>query len=155
MKALVWNNPYGSLMLNGKKETRTRETKVRGEVLICTAKKSYPKSTVWNISGAEQVLRMIRMYDITHDGVRWRSTVEETVSLNGYAIGVGTLVASYPMCREQENDCFVEYRRGLYVWEFENVRRIQPFPWKFGKQGWREVPESELWKIEYIDELKP
>jgi hypothetical protein len=159
MKALVWNNPYGSLMIHGKGETRPRHTEVRGEVLICTAKKSYAYHKVLGISGERQMYRMADLLGLTYDTTKypgreyegpWYGTKDPTIKMKGYAIAVGTLVDSRPMTPKDEDFCFVEYFPELFVWVFENVRKIQPFKWEFGKQGWLNVPESELSKIIYL-----
>jgi hypothetical protein len=41
IRALTWKEPYASLMLHGKIETRTWYTKYRGLVLICAGLKHY------------------------------------------------------------------------------------------------------------------
>ena len=41
IKALSWKQPYASLMLKGKIETRSWPTNYRGLVLICASKAPY------------------------------------------------------------------------------------------------------------------
>lgn len=149
MHALSWNQPYGTLMLHGKIETRKKPTKVRGEVLICTCQKPYDAGRLLGIAGEEQLTRMNPYGD------------DPTWNLHGYAIGIGELIDCYPMEKKHEDLCFVKYQEpqfahtmwpqpSLYLWVFANVQRIEPFVWNFGKQGWGFVPESELPKIQIL-----
>jgi hypothetical protein len=152
MRALVWNNPYGALMLHGKIETRKKPTNVRGKVLICTAKEPYNVFTVDEISGEEQGRRMVTLLGMESDNVGKLSFTYQPAKLNGYAIGVGELTDCRLMRKTDEHDTFVKYDSSVerYCWIFKNVRRIKPFEWKFGKQGWLFVPDSELTKIIYL-----
>jgi hypothetical protein len=142
MRALVWNQPFGSAMLGCKSdETRFRPTNVRGEILICTAKKAYPESEVQRIVGPK-----------LHPSFQYELRNEKTLGLNGYAIGVGELYDCIPMEAEHEYTAWVQWSHftDRWCWRFRNVRRIKPFEWKFGKQGWLFVPVSEMAKIEYV-----
>lgn len=151
--ALSWNQPFGTLMLYGKIETRKKPTKVRGKVLICTCKEPYADNQVLGIAGDEQYARIREAKNIYADDPTW--------NLNGYAIGIAELTDCRLMYNSDENDCFVKYRSrivhddftapALYCWVFSNVQRIVPFKWNFGKQGWGFVPESELSKISLIE----
>lgn len=143
MRALVWNNPFGAAMLVCKSdETRFRPTAVRGDVLICTAKKPYSESVVKEICGGKIYPSL--MYELEKD--------KKLLDLNGYAIGVGELYDCEPMTAEHEWTAFVQFShfKDRWCWRFKNVRRIEPFEWKFGKQGWLFVPQSELAKIKYL-----
>lgn len=125
VRALSWNQPYGSLMFHGKQETRNRATKVRGWVVICTCKKFYSAETIRRISGE----------NCQTDRVTGTLFKDESVEKLGYAIGIGKLYNCRPMTEQDEDITFVQYRPGLFVWEFRNVHRIKPLPWR-GKQGW-------------------
>lgn len=151
IRSLSWNQPFGTLMLHGKIETRKRPTRVRGKVLICTCKSGYDIDKVLRIAGEAQ---LNHIYNIAKK--------DETFSLNGYAIGIGDLTDCYPMQKKHEDLCFIEYQASefadtmfpkpaLYCWIFSNVQRIEPFRWNFGKQGWGFVPESEKQKIKILN----
>lgn len=137
MKALSWKNPYGALMLHGKIETRTWNTKYRGKVLICTSKKPYDGGVVTNISGVGAY--MLIHLELKHDSLLYH---------NGYAIAVGDLVDSRPMQPEDQNMSWVLYHKDLFCHVYENVKEIVPIPWK-GSMGWREVPQDFIDKIVY------
>lgn len=136
IRSLSWAQPFGSLMLHGKKETRSKPTNVRGLVLICTCKKAYTDQKTLAIAGIYQL-----------DRIRETLEDEPTADLHGYAIGLGSLVNCRRMLTSDENDCFVQHSNGLWVWEFANVRRIKPFPWPLGKQGWGVVQKEYRDKI--------
>lgn len=137
LRALTWKQPYASLMLYGKWETRNRPTKIRGSVLICVGKKSYPYSTILQISGSYQEDRILKKLPKDYE------------KLNSQAIAIGNLTDCRPMFQEDADKCFVRYRPGLWVWLFEDIRAIKPFPYK-GSQGWSFVPDEVKSKIEFI-----
>lgn len=56
LRALSWKEPFASLMLLGKIETRVWDTKYRGLVLICASKQIYTADEIRHISGDEQLL---------------------------------------------------------------------------------------------------
>lgn len=127
VKALSWNQPYAGLMLYGKQETRRKLTHVRGLVLICSCQKPYDLKTIASISGGLQYDRLTETLGMSGDGL-----------VTSQAIGIGYLTGCHQMRKEDEDACFVEYNPGLWVWEFSDVKRIEPFDWK-GKQGWKDV----------------
>jgi hypothetical protein len=129
MLALSWKEPYGSLMLHGKIETRTWKTNYRGWVLICASQMEYPWDAVMNISGEDQFNRITELI-----------ISGKLISNPGFAIAIGKLVNCRPMSKWaiDESKCFVEYQDGLWCHEYENIHPITPFPWK-GSQGWKEV----------------
>ncbi len=127
MLALSWKEPFASLMLHGKIETRTWKTNYRGWVLICASQKEYPWNTVLDISGEKQFERITELI-----------IAGKLISNPGFAIAIGKLVACYPMTTIQEDKCFVEYHPDLWSHVYEDVHPIKPFPWK-GTQWWKEV----------------
>ena len=142
MRALSWKEPYASLMLHGKVETRTWKTDYRGLVLICASKKSYSENEVENISGLNQCKRILDVLDANE--LMW-----ETSLRRGKAIAVGRLVG----CRRfegsyDEDPTFVKYNHGLWLHFYEDVRPIVPFDYK-GSQGWGKVSQDIFNKIEY------
>lgn len=137
IRALSWKEPFGSLMLYGKIETRVWPTKYRGKVLICTSKTSYKTQQVINISGKDQFRRIMRTLE---------GQGESLHKYRGYAIAIGDLADCRRMKPEDENNCFVEYHPDLWCHVYANVKKIQPFPWK-GSQGWRTLTPEIKSKI--------
>jgi hypothetical protein len=146
IRALWWNQPFATLMLFGKVETRKRPTKVRGKVLICSCKEPYDLGQQMTIAGRRQYDRIAEMLN---DGKEL--PFAENFLPCGVAIAIGELTLCYPMQdnKEMENQCFVQYKRGLWCWRFENVQAIQPFEIK-GKQGWAILDEATKAKIKII-----
>lgn len=123
IRSLVWREPFGSLMLHGKVETRTWDTKYRGYVLICTAQRSCRVDEILEVSGMPNFNRM----------------VEKPLLLkNGYAIAIGKLVSTHKMQKEDEESTYVMYdaTNPRYCHVYKNVVPIDPFPF-MGHQGWR------------------
>lgn len=140
MRALSWKEPYASLMLYGKIETRRWKTNYRGPVLICSSKKPYSLYAVKNISGEhqyERILQMLGPEDMTEKNYNC-----------GNAIAIAELVDCRPMTPEDENTCFVKYQPGLWCHIYKNIRAIKRFPFK-GKRGWSNVSDDILEKMGY------
>jgi hypothetical protein len=158
--ALSWKEPFASLMLYGKIETRVWPTKYRGLVLICTSKKAYNHEQLYNISGnlVNDFTRKVigRNYD------HWQNNIIK----QGYAIAVGRLVDCRLMTKDDESKCFVKYREPwkeeriskktgkkkivevkLYCHVYEDVKPIKPIIWD-GKQGWTNVSQDLIRSIE-------
>ena len=144
-RTLSWNQPYASLMLHGKIETRRRQTNVRGKVLICSCAKGYSHKIIDSISGQDA---RYRIYSILN-------TEPSLFNLpKGKAIAVADLVNCRPMTKADEEKCFVEYKEPLFIpngklwcWVFDKVQAIEPFEVK-GKQGWGFVT------IDILNEIK-
>lgn len=130
MLALSWKEPYGSLMLHGKIETRTWKTNYRGWVLICASKVPYNLQQILNISGTNIERRIYIELDYHLDG-------HITDNL-GKAIAIGKLIDCKPMTKEDEDKCFVEYHPGLWCHIYDHVQAITPRIW-VGQQGWKEL----------------
>lgn len=126
IRALSWKQPYASAMLHGKIETRSWSTNYRGWVLICTSKQAYSIPAAKGISG-KHLQRMVKQIDY--------AGVENTIDLNGYAIGIGKLVDCHKMHKTDAGKCYVTYNPDLYCHVYEHVQPIHPFKWK-GTQGW-------------------
>jgi hypothetical protein len=142
IRALWWNQPFASLMLPPyyKDETRKRKTNVRGKVLICACKRPFSIDEIGVITGNEQYRRIVS------SGLSGHAFHRENL---GQAIGIGNLVDCYPMTKEHEDKCYVQYKPGLWVWKFEDVKRIEPFSIP-GKQGWAILDEETKEKIKII-----
>jgi hypothetical protein len=141
--ALSWKQPFASLMLHGKIETRKWNTKYRGYVLICASKKSYTVNEIFNICGG------VQYYRITDTFFKSGYDPNKVDSLCGLAIAIGKLVDCRPMVKEDENKCFVIHNPNLWCHIYEDVKPIQPFPFK-GHQGWTKLDKETFDKIHYI-----
>lgn len=137
IRMLWWRQPFASLMLHGKIETRNRPTQVRGKVLICATIKPYSLIELGELMGANTIQNM------QDEDPEWISKLP-----NGLAIGVGELVHCRRMKSSDEDKCFIRYRDNLWCWVFENVQPIKPFK-VTGKQGWAIADEEIKSKITY------
>jgi hypothetical protein len=140
LRALTWKEPYATLMLCGKIETRTWYTDYRGWVLICAAKVSYQKDSVKRISGT-QITKINAAFGIDD---QFKGS-----GYNGYAFAVGKLVDCRGMTHKDEGMCFVDYYPDLWCHLYENVQKIDPFQWK-GKQGWSIVKPEIIRQIQLL-----
>lgn len=120
--ALSWKEPFATLMLHGKIETRSWKTNYRGLVLICASKRGYSTEKIHNICGAQFQRVMSLLID---NKINFRPT-------EGYAIAIGRLTDCRPMIKADEEKTFVAYRPGLWCHIYEDVRAIKPFPFKGG-----------------------
>ncbi len=134
IRALSWKEPFGTLMLHGKIETRTWSTGYRGLVLICTSLKPYNEMQVIGISGEVQAQRIFNM------------GLKET---HGMAIAVARLVDCRRMTAADEEKCFVDYYPDLYCHVYAEVKPIKPFKWK-GSQGWRRLTPEDIKQIQFL-----
>jgi len=158
IRGLWLKQPFASLMLHGKIETRTYPTKVRGNVLICATKEPYDFEKVISISGYQ-----------THDKIKevfghTKHTMLSQLFLpNGCPIAIGNLIDCRPMTKQDEDKCFVRFRepwveltqtktlhKRLYCWIFADVQKVEPFEIK-GKQGWAILDEETKAKIKIIN----
>ena len=153
VRALSWKQPFASLMLHGKIETRVWDSKYRGWVLICASKQPYSLKQIQQISGIGQLHRIMESLPLGMMNQRF-----------GVAIAVGKLAYSQTMLsavdeyigpdkslviKSIENDCFVKYHPELWMHTYEDVQPIVPFDWK-GKQGWCTLNDEQLNKIELL-----
>lgn len=133
VRALSWKQPYASMMLHGKQETRSWPTKYQGLVLICASQQPYNVNQIYQISGA-------------HHGRRIAETINLKEVPKGMAIAVGRLVGCRAMMPNDMDSTFVSYYSDLFVHIYSDVRPIQPFEWK-GKQGWTTLTAEQKEKI--------
>jgi len=151
LKALSWKQPFASLMLHGKVETRVWGSKYLGWVLICASKAPYSSKQLREISGDAQFKRI---YD-TFQG----DTSNWSTQPTGVAIAIGKLINSQPMNSNDSENCFVQYvspwykegakgttKKQLWCHEYGEVQAIEPFAWH-GKLGWSTVPDTLKSKI--------
>jgi hypothetical protein len=150
--------PYASLMLHGKIESRWVKRGKKppfplGKYLIYSTKKAYSMEEFARIAGDTEKEAMRRLQG------------EPTRFKNGYAIAIGELTEVVPFGgKYTENLAFVDtdltYWQSpdpltidghvLWALKFENVQRIKPFPFK-GKQGVGFVPAELIEKIEVVE----
>jgi predicted transcriptional regulator len=112
MKAISIKQPYASLIMQGikKLEVRSRNTHIRGDVLVCVSK---TKILLWQL---DEVTR----YSIGD----YRSLYKNT----GCAIGIIEITGSREMRKEDEDTALVCFNPELYVWELANPRLLKsPF----------------------------
>lgn len=128
MKAIMLKQPYASLMLYGKVETRTWKTNVRGEILICASKISYSIDGVIKISGYNQLKRIFSTLGIKHIGDL----------PTGCKIGTGNLTLCKPMELIDENKCFVRFQENLWCHFYNYFLPVANDPIK-GSQGFFNV----------------
>lgn len=135
IKALTWRQPFASLMLHGKIETRTWDTAYRGTVLICAGLTPYSQSELFELSGVELMLVINNVLE-----------KEPTANSVGYAIATGELIHTRKMRKHDEDKCFVRYSPDLYCHMYANIQRIIPYEYK-GKLGWKTLSITELSKV--------
>jgi hypothetical protein len=163
IRALSWRQPFASLMLHGKVETRVWDSKYRGWVLICASKQPYSIPQVEDISGLVQAGRA--WTTIGGKEIPWRNTKGYMFNLDdmptGKAIAVGKLVSSRKLNNMAfiksigdtttydeivENKTFVAYDPELWGHTYIDVQPIVPFEWS-GVLGWKTLNEEEKYKI--------
>lgn len=154
LRALSWKQPFASLMLHGKVETRVWDAKYRGLVLICASKAPYSHAEVQDIAGEEQWKRITDLL-----GFEFKSSVHVPLA---QAIAIGRLVSSKKMdgfafvrgldqpkltySEMIERKTFVKYNADLWCHSYTDVQPIVPFEWS-GVQGWKTVDEETKSKI--------
>lgn len=136
--ALSWKEPFATMMLLGKIETRSWHTNYRGKVLICASKKAYSESEIMNISGEVQTQNLLVTLN--------RSGLKEKP---GFAIATGILSVCRNMVLYDEAKTFVKFKAGLWCHIYYDVKPIKPFLWN-GCQGWKKLSEETINKIEYL-----
>lgn len=140
MRALTWKQPYASLMLSGKIETRLWNTPYRGWVLICAGQTTFKVWDVIKLSGVDQAKRIMH----------WEYGKEEAIKEHtGKAIGIAWLADCRPMRRDDEDACYTSYDADMFCHVYENVQPIKPFPWS-GKFGWSTVKAETKKGLQFI-----
>lgn len=161
MRTLGFYQPFCSLMIHGKLETRWVREGFKppfplGEYLYYSTSKRCTQATLFDWCGPEI---MLNISDTLKEDV--------TAKLDKCAIGSGELINLRPMVKEDEQRAFVKFigrqirivkdKEGntkevpyiQWVLEFKDSAYIIPFQWKFGKQGVGKVTDSEMHKIIY------
>lgn len=160
VRALSWKQPYASLMLHGKIETRVWDTGYRGWVLICASKSAYDFKDIMAISGRNQIERIkdkLNLFEWYEKGGVSLKYIKDPIP-QGQAIAVGYLKYSRKMGELAADRCitdtglwiedqsFVKMNYKLYLHEYSQVQAIEPFDWK-GSQGWKTLDEETKNKI--------
>ena len=144
----LWQ-PFASLMLHGKVETRkVRKGKKppfpNGKYLLYSTLKATPEATLHEWCSPEQL-----------DNIKGLLRFEDTRDLCGFALLVAELRGVTKMSKHDEAVAFIQYKEhpehDVWMLVFEDIQRIEPFAWKFGGQGVGFVPDSERGKIIILD----
>lgn len=137
IKGLAIKQPYADLVVHhGKVETRTWDTQYRGYVLFTASTQPYTWKTVEMISSS-QIISIVSKVNYL-SGFR-----------TGVAIGIGKLVSTRLMTKEDEKIALVDFQQGLFLHFYEDVTPIHPFKIK-GKLGLFTLEESDIEKIQII-----
>jgi hypothetical protein len=138
IRALSWKEPYGTLMLHGKIETRSWQTSYRGLVLICTSRKEYTVDEVCSISYGNMFSRIAHMI-----------AKNEIIPDPGKAIAVGRLIDCRVMRPTDEEKCFVKYHSTLWCHVYADVVPIEHISW-IGGLRWRKVGSDVVSSIKFM-----
>jgi hypothetical protein len=146
LRMLGWKQPFASLMLHGKIETRTWNTTYRGKVLIYATKEIFTDDD------------LLYKYDLCSEELlnAIHSTLrnEPTKDYLGMAFATGQLVHTRRMKPTDEDRCFVKYDPKRYCHFYSDLVRIEPFEIK-GTQSfptlWDHRPEHKIIR----DKIKP
>ena len=167
IRTLGFYQPFGSLMLNGKIETRwVRKGKKPpfplGKYVFYTTQKSCDMFTLFQWCGAEIMLSITNTLQN-----------DSTKDLKEVALGIGELVEVRPLTIEDEAMAFVKFVgekteliNGVEVtkvqWAliFKNLKPFEPFDWKIndksiGKQGVGFLPDEFYSKVESLTAGSP
>lgn len=159
IRTLGFYQPFGTLMLYGKLETRwVRERRKPpyplGKYLIYTTKKGagdlvFDWCTLANLERMNNNLPGAKS--------------DDTRMLYGYAIAIGELTRVRRMELIDEHDAFVKFigeqlfetKEGFvlkhqWILQIDNVERIEPFVFEYGKQGVGIFPEKDHDKIKIL-----
>jgi hypothetical protein len=145
IRTLGLYQPFASLMLHGKIETRwVRNGKKPpfplGQYLIYSTQKKYTIGELMMVAGLKQ-----------YDRIQQILREEPTKNLTRTAICTGWLSNVRPMTEEDEDKTFVAFDpepdRTLWCLEFDRIIRIIPFPFLDGHQGIGFLSEENKTKI--------
>lgn len=140
----LWQ-PFASMILHGKTETRKVRKGMKppfphGIYLIYSTQKVTPPTDLTHWCTAEQ-------QDLIFQTLR----DEPTAELRGYALAIMEVKGLAKMTRHDEHHAYIKHvewpEHDVWMFAQENVQRIEPFEFKFGKQGVGILPESERQKI--------
>lgn len=162
IRTLGFYQPFGSLMLNGKIETRwVRKGKKPpfplGKYVFYTTQKACDTFTLFQWCGAEIMLSITNVLQN-----------DSTKNLKGVALGIGELAEVRPLTIEDEAMAFVKFvgekteviedvevTKVQWALIFKNVQPFKPFEWKHGKQGVGFLPDELYSKVECLTAGSP
>lgn len=124
IRALTVRQPFASLIVYGNKtlEIRSRRTNHRGQLLICAGANDYEGKMIDpDVRG-----RVVSCDRYLQESRQLSPNVE--MFPKGVAVGIVELVDCRPMTPDDARRACVEFRPGLFAWEFENPLLIEPFP---------------------------
>lgn len=139
IRAMTFQEPFGSMILNGRIEVRKQKTDYRGLILICTGFTELNAVQLKILAGPFNAMR-----------IRTIMTKNQMHSQPGKAIAVAELVDCYQMTVDDELSCFVPYHDRRWCYKFKNVRPILSRNWR-GKAGISQVPEDFVESIEFLE----
>lgn len=155
IRTLGFYEPFGSLMLHGKIETRwVREGRKPpfplGRYLFYTTKEPCDPTDQRDWCGEYLMMRITK------------TLVKQGGFNNGMALGIGELVEIRLLTPEDEEQAFVKYvgrkvftikgedvHKIQWALVFKDVKRIESFKWEYGKQGTGFVPDEIIPLIKY------
>jgi len=151
IRTLGLYQPYASLMLHGKIESRWVENGKKppfplGTYLIYSTKKEYTVEEFRRLSGQ------------WHQKARNIISREETSTLTGHALALGELTQVKKLTQEEKSLAYIDFDidenndiQPYTLWglHFTDVRRIKPFLFK-GKQGIGFLKEEQKKLIKFV-----
>lgn len=160
IRTLPLYQPYASLMLHGKIETRWVNKNKKppfplGKYIIYSTKKSYSWDSFKELSGEyfEKAMRILNN-EATPNGVAICTCdlvkVEDAYPLLMPETYVGLERIGEQLDLDSEASELVIDGQKLRFLHFQNVKRIKPFPFKGGKQGVGFLSKEDEDKIVYI-----
>lgn len=148
IRTLAWYNPWGALMLHGKIETRIVSAGRKppfplGKYLMYTTKVPMHRDQVLEACSDLGFIEGLAMVNTIYAKI----ANEPVAQLDGYAFAVGELAEIRKMTVADVPQCFVPFSENRVCLVFENIERIDPFKWNFGKQGVGILPQEVYAKI--------
>jgi hypothetical protein len=142
LRMLGWKQPFASLMLYGKIETRTWDTAYRGKVLLYATLQPFTLEELYPFCSDSLIEKIYNK--IQHDPAK---------DFLGLAFATGYLVHTRKMKPADEDQCFVNYDEKRYCHIYKNVQRIAPFALK-GSQGFVSLYPHRKEHLKIIDQIK-
>lgn len=148
VRSLTWKQPFASLMLHEKQETRTWHAKYRGLVLITAGLGVYTSKEIEDMCGDHNTNRIIeRLFDIPVKGkpFSWPFNFQGcSATPTGHSVAIGRLQTSISakeyhtdlLKKHFEDETYVLWKSGLFIHIYSEVIPVVQIPWK-GHQGWR------------------
>lgn len=122
MKALTVRQPFPALIMAGLKtlESRTWDTKFRGELLICAGKTAHSLFREYDVPAQRLVLD-------NYYAPKYYDVPKEFMLRDGQACCVVDVTDVRLMTREDETLACCDWYPDAYVFVLENIRLVEPF----------------------------